>query len=257
MKLVKGGTFTMGCTAEHGEGCDDDEKPVRTVKVTDFEIGVTEVTNEQYAAFLNEKGNQSEGGNEWINLEGSFQTEKCRIQSADGRTFTVENGYEKYPVIYVSWYGVKAYCAWLSSKTGRKFRLPTEAEWEFAARGGNETKRTKYSGSDNLDEVGWYTENTKDSGTRPVAGKKANKFGLFDMSGNVWEWCEDDWHDNYEGAPADSKAWLEQSGRGTLRVYRGGSWNFGALNCRVSHRNGDTPGYRSNSLGFRLASSPQ
>ena len=257
MMPVKGGSFTMGCTAEQGEDCDDDEKPAHQVRVADFEIGVTEVTNEQYAAFLNEKGNQKEGGVEWINLEGSYQTEKCRIQSSNGRVFTVESGYEKHPVIYVSWYGVKAYCAWLSTKGSGKFRLPTEAEWEFAARGGNKTKGTKYAGSNNLDEVGWYTENTKGTGTRQVAGKIANELGLFDMSGNVWEWCEDDWHDNYEKAPDDGRAWVDSGGRGSSRVLRGGSWIYGARNCRVSIRGIDSPGGRGNLVGFRLASSPQ
>ncbi|MEO6040169.1 MAG: SUMF1/EgtB/PvdO family nonheme iron enzyme, partial [Saprospiraceae bacterium] len=182
---VAGGTFNMGDEQQH------------PVTLSDYAIGRTEVTNEQYCAFLNESGNQSEGGATWIDLEGSLSTEKCRISSADGKKFTVEKGQEKHPVIYVSWYGARAYCQWVSQKTGRKFRLPTEAEWEYAARGGQQKKSDfLYAGSNNVDAVAWYTNNTKDSGTRAVATKTANDLNLYDMSGNVYEWCSD-WYGDY------------------------------------------------------------
>jgi formylglycine-generating enzyme required for sulfatase activity len=249
---IPAGTFRMG--SEDGTpDADNDEKPAHDVTLRAFSMGRTEVTNAQYAAFLNEKDNQEEGGVAWINLQGKFQSEKCRIQSADGRIFTVEKGYENHPVIYVSWYGARAYCAWLSQKTGQNYRLPTEAEWEYAARGGPKwTDGYKYAGSNNIDEVAWYTETTNDQGARPVAGKKANQLGLYDMSGNVWEWCEDDWHANYEGAPKDGSPWVGKGSQGDGRVLRGGSGLNDAQPCRVAYRGHDTSSNRFTALGFRL-----
>jgi formylglycine-generating enzyme required for sulfatase activity len=255
MVFVAGGTFTMGCTAEQGKDCFESESPAHLVTVSDFSIGKTEITNEQFCAFLNERGNQEEGGATWINLEGRSSIEKCRIQS-DGKHFSVEKGYEKHPVIYVSWYGSNAYCSWLSQKTGKKYRLPTEAEWEYAARGGQKKKGDfKYSGGDDIDKVAWYTENTNDAGTRPVATKKANDLDVFDMSGNVYEWCAD-WYEKYG---AGEKAVLNPTGakNSSSRVIRGGSWSDGAQFCRVSGRNYAAPGNRRSNLGFRLVSSPQ
>jgi formylglycine-generating enzyme required for sulfatase activity len=259
MIRVPGGKFRMG-SDEKDEDAYSSEKPVREVTLRDFYMGRTEVTNVQYAAFLNEKGNQSEGDVTWINLKGSIGGEKCRIQSTDDKTFTVEKGYEQHPVIYVSWYGVTAYCNWLSQKTRKNYRLPTEAEWEYAARGGSKwTDGYKYAGSNTIDEVAWYDKNSYDKGeqspdygTHVVATKKANQLGLYDMSGNVWEWCEDDWHDNYEGAPTDGSAWFEKGNRGEYRVFRGGGWFFNARLSRSANRGGSTPTFRNYNIGFRL-----
>ncbi|MCC6280211.1 MAG: formylglycine-generating enzyme family protein [Saprospiraceae bacterium] len=130
------------------------------------------------------------------------------------------------------------------------YRLPTEAEWEYAARGGATDQPTKYAGSNRLDEVGWYGENSHGE-TKPVGLKLPNALGICDMSGNVWEWCEDQWHDTYEGAPDNGSAWVDQE-QGSYRVYRGGSWINYAQLCRPASRNNSTPASRYSYLGFRL-----
>ncbi|MBL7650141.1 MAG: SUMF1/EgtB/PvdO family nonheme iron enzyme, partial [Candidatus Hydrogenedentes bacterium] len=156
----------------------------------------------------------------------------------------------EHPIVGVSWYNAAAYCAWLTKKTGKPIRLPTEAEWEFAARGGNQSKGYAYAGGDDLNEVGWYADNAGGK-THAVGMKKANELGLHDMSGNVWEWCAD-WFGNYSPS-AQSNPKGPESGSG--RVNRGGSWRFGAENCRVSYRNYWGPVDRGINLGFRVASS--
>jgi formylglycine-generating enzyme required for sulfatase activity len=256
-ELVPAGTFTMGCLSEERDGqCNDDEKPAREVKVDTFYMGKYEVTNEEFAAFLNAKGNQEEGEITWVNLSGSFQGVKCRIQK-DGDRFVVEEGFEKYPMIYVSCYGARAYCKWLSEQTGQNYRLPSEAEWEYAARGGEQGARDNflYSGSDNIDEVAWYANN---SGRQiyEVGKKQPNQLDLYDMSGNIWEWCADSWHDNYDNAPKNAKVW-DEGGDNTRRVLRGGSWfNTSEVYCRIADRYGDYLVDRFNFVGFRVVRDP-
>jgi formylglycine-generating enzyme required for sulfatase activity len=151
-------------------------------------------------------------------------------------------------VIHVSWNDAVAYCEWLSEKTGKKYRLPTEAEWEYAVRGGQKSKHYKYAGGDELSELAWYNENSG-SKTHPVGGKKANELGLYDMSGNVWEWCQD-WYGDYSSASQTNPT---GASTGTRRVLRGGSWGYPDWNCRVSYRYFNSPTYRNINLGFRLA----
>jgi len=268
MVLIKAGSFTMGCTDEQGGDCYEDEEPAHSVTLTqDFYLGKYPVTNAQYATFLNEKGNQTESDVPWIDLSGKWsEAARCRIL-AEGNIFRTQSGYENHPVVYVSWYGAKAYCDWLSAQTGRNYRLPTEAEWEYAAQGGHlaPAHQTKYAGSNNADEVAWYWENSGDqqlSGNwneeklktnncqpRPVGEKKHNALGLYDMSGNVYEWCSD-WKDDH---PLGVQINPTGPAVGTSRVLRGGSWYNFAEDCRVSKRGGYYPNDWDYDLGFRVA----
>jgi formylglycine-generating enzyme required for sulfatase activity len=162
------------------------------------------------------------------------------------------------PVEGVSWDDAQEFCKQMSQKTGRSVRLPSEAEWEYPCRAG--TRSRFYSGDkdEDLDRVGWYCENSGER-THPVGEKEPNAFGLFDMHGNVMEWCEDNWHDNYKGAPADGSAWVDNKPGGD-RVVRGGSWNYGHGTCRSAYRSRGSPEYRNVFIGFRvvlLSSSPR
>jgi formylglycine-generating enzyme required for sulfatase activity len=192
------------------------------VTVPDFEIGKYPVTQKQWQEIM---------GNNPSHFKG-----------------------EDLPVENVSWNDAKAFIQKLNERfPGRHFRLPSEAEWEYAARGGRLSKGYEYAGSNQLDEVGWYSENSGNK-THPVGLKKANELGLHDMSGNVWEWCEDDWHDSYQGAPGDGSAWMDKPERGDGRVQRGGSYWSAAKSCRVAYRHSDDPARRSEIYGFRLVS---
>ena len=231
MVLVQGGTFTMGCQSSNRDGeCYDDEKPPRSVTVQDFYIGKYEVSQA-----------------EWRRVMGSNPPE------------LYNTGCDQCPVERVSWDDVQEFIRKLNAQTGKQYRLPTEAEWEYAARGGNKSRGYLYSGSNDLNEVGWYDGNAKTGNThgsqkttRPVGTKKANELGIHDMSGNVWEWVQDDWHGNFSGAPTDGRAWVD-SPRVSGRVRRGGSWGSPARLCRAAYRRGSAPAGRNGSIGFRLA----
>jgi len=213
---VAGGTFTMGCTGEQGSDCYDDEKPSHSVTVGSFNIGKYEVTQAQWKS----------------------------VMDSNPSTF---KGCDNCPVENVSWNDVQEFIKKLNSLTGKKYRLPKEAEWEFAARGGASTgsaTANKYSGSDNVGSVAWYDGNSG-SKTHPVGQKSPNELGIYDMSGNVWEWCSD-WYKGYPGSSGVS----DYTGSG--RVDRGGGWFSGARYCRVSNRGYDDPGYRYYGLGFRM-----
>ncbi len=214
MVNLPGGTFTMGSN----DGYYKDETPPHRVTVGAFAIGKYEVTQAQWQAVM---GNNPSG----------FK----------GDNLPVEN---------VSWEDAQAFCR----KLGNGYRLPTEAEWEYAARAGSTTKWSFGNDENRLGEYAWFSGNSG-SQTHPVGQKKANGFGLFDMHGNVWEWCEDDWHDNYNGAPTDGRAWkpADISARGSYRVLRGGGWNTSAVDCRSAVRGRYSPGLRIGNLGFRLA----
>lgn len=225
-------------------------QPIHEVEVPSFYLGRYPITNEQFVPFLNAKGNQEEKGQRWVNLEGGYLGAKCGIKkSQDG--FECIKGQEKHPMIYVNWYGAHAYCEWLSVQTGQAYHLPSESAWEYAARGGKYQSRFSYAGSNYLNEVGWYGQNSHDQ-TKPVGLKFPNELGLYDMSGNVWEWCTDYWHENYEGAPTDGSTWLT-GGDSTRRVVRGGSWCENDLRCRVSSRVRDFAMDRNSVIGFRVA----
>ncbi len=215
--LVEGGSFMMG---------DDDgfdyEKPAHKVTVPSFYIGKYEVTNQQFSDFLNAKGNQEVNGRTWLATE----SEDVQIIQNNGK-FIPKDGLDKHPVVCVTWDGAKAYAEWVGG------RLPSEAEWEYAARGGRKSNGTVFSGSNNIDDVAWYGGNSDDQ-THQVGIRQANELGLYDMTGNVWEWCQDLWHENYDSAPTDGRAWMVADN--SYHIYRGGSWFNNVYYERVSCR---------------------
>ena len=214
MVRVEGGTFRMGATSEQEDDADSDEKPVHSVTLSSYYIGKTEVTQALWQAVM--------GSN------------PSAFQGAD------------LPVECVSWNDCQEFIQKLNRLTGRNFRLPTEAEWEFACRGGNKSNGYKYSGSNDIDNVAWYDGY---SGAHPVGTKAPNELGIYDMSGNVWEWCSD-WYADYTSYSQTDPTGPQS---GSFRVYRGGSWYFNARYCRSSGRGGSDPSDRSNILGLRLA----
>lgn len=231
MVFIQGGTFMMG--SNDGE---QDEKPVHKVSVDDFKMDKYEVTNAQYCVFLNEKGNQTEGDVPWLDIDNG----DCKIKKQGGRYIPL-NGYANHPVIEVTWYGARVYADWADK------RLPTEAEWEYAARGGRISKGFIFSGSNNVDDVAVYNKN---SNRKPnvVGTMQPNELGIFDLSGNVWEWCAD-WYDNYysKNPSENPKGFLN----GQYRVLRGGSWKYNAHLTRVTNRHSKDPKTSDIICGFR------
>ncbi|MDX2072580.1 MAG: formylglycine-generating enzyme family protein [Haliscomenobacter sp.] len=247
---VEGGSFNMGSDDR------ESEQPIHPVTLSSFYLAEYPVSQALWLAVV--------GGENPSNFPGPHR-----------------------PVESISWYDAAAFCNQLSLHCGyasvyfsdsafqkslsleatqkieypntipvffnpqaKGFRLPTEAEWEYAARGGNKSGGFRYAGGDKLDEVGWYDDNSHGE-TKAVGIKLANELGLYDMSGNVWEWCADQWDATYRGAPKDGSAWLglkEDVGR----VLRGGSWYFNPQDCRPSYRSYDPPSSRNNDVGFRV-----
>lgn len=241
----------------------DDEAPVHTVRITRaFYLGQTEVTVGQFRRFVQASGYRTEAeadGTGGYGYNADYDPDKsARGDAFEGRDvrYSWRNpGFaqgEDHPVVNITWHDAHALAAWLSAAEGRRYRLPTEAEWEYAARGGPfwQNEPYRYAGSDLLAQVGWYNENSGGE-TRDVGLLLPNALGLYDMSGNVWEWCADNWHDNYQGAPDDGNAW--PGGDKERAVLRGGSWPDNVLNCRVARRFRDFRIIRFNDYGFRLA----
>lgn len=219
MMMVKAGTFTMGATSEMKDP-EPDEKPTHQVTLTnDYYIGKTEVTQALWMAVMGNNPSYFIGDN--------------------------------LPVESVSWNDCQKFISKLNSLTGQNFRLPTEAEWEFAARGGNNSNHYQYSGSNELGDVAWYVGNSGDT-THVVATKQPNELGIYDMSGNVWEWCSD-WFGNYSSSSLTNPTGPNS---GSYRVLRGGGWSSLARNCRSSYRHGVAPGNGSLDDGLRLVLVP-
>ena len=215
MVRVEAGTFTMGATAEM-KVPDDDEKPTHQVTLTnDYYIGKYEVTQALWQAVT---------GNNPSNYKG-----------------------DNLPVENVSWNDCQEFISKLNRITGKTFRLPTEAEWEYAARGGKKSRGYQYSGSNNLADVAWYEDNSG-SKTHTIGSKQANELGIYDMTGNVWEWCQD-WYGKYSSSSQTNPTGANS---GSNRVRRGGGWGGNAWICRSSYRYSYAPGFSNDSLGLRL-----
>lgn len=213
MIAVEGGTFQMGSNSG-----DNDEKPVHEVRVNSFSIGQTEVTQELWEAVMGTNPSDFKGN--------------------------------KKPVEKVSWNDCQTFIQKSNQLTGKQFRLPTEAEWEFAARGGTQSKNYTYSGSNNIEDVAWYTNNSGNT-THDVGTKSPNELGIYDMSGNVYEWCQDWYGSDYYSSSVVNNPTGPTSG--SYRVDRGGSWLSNAAYCRVSLRSSLAPSFAYSNPGFRLA----
>jgi formylglycine-generating enzyme required for sulfatase activity len=241
---VEGGSFNMGCTSSNQNACDYDESPVREVTVSSFMISKYETTNKQFAEFLNQVGASSDGflsGVQYIFINN----EMCNIKFS-GNTFTAKSGTDDLPVMAVTWEGAKAFCEYVGG------RLPTEAEWEFAARGGNMSHNYDYSGSNKINDVAWNANNSY-ALPKKVGTRQANELGIYDMSGNAMEWCSDWYEWNYYSKGEN----INPTGpaTGSEKVVRGGSVFNGADDCRVSDRYWHEPQNVLNSVGFRVAKS--
>ncbi len=223
MVAVNGGTFTMG--DEWGIG-NTDELPTHEVTIKSFSISQTEVTVAQYRYYCKATGVAMPKEPSW--------------------------GWQNnHPIVNVTWYDAINYADWLSDKLDQIVRLPYETEWEYAARGGGETKGYKYSGSSSMADVGWYSDNS-DNQIHTVASKNSNELGLYDMSGNIWEWCMDIYdEDYYINSPKNNP---KGAIKGDKRVVRGGSFNDGAAYSRVANRRLDSPEHVVYSSGFRVVS---
>ena len=236
MKLVEGGTFQMGATKEQESDAASDEKPVHSVTLSDYYLGETEVTQALWEAVMGTTVSQ--------------QRDKA------DKSWSLRGEGGDYPMYYVSWNECQEFITKLNRLTGKNFRLPTEAEWEYAARGGTKSKGYKYAGSSTLRDVAWFGQwigKTYDNGnsgekTHAVKTKSPNELGLYDMSGNVWEWCQD-WYGSYNSS---SQTNPQGPSSGSFRVLRGGCWSNNAWGCRVSDRFLDYPGKRNGGNGFRL-----
>ncbi|MDR1416775.1 MAG: formylglycine-generating enzyme family protein [Prevotellaceae bacterium] len=220
MVFVQGGTFWMGCSSEQDDDCSNNEKPVHRVNLNDFYISKHEVTQAQWKALMGTNPSNFEGDN--------------------------------LPIENVSWDDAQIFIKCLNDATGKKFRLPTEAEWEYSARGGSKSEQYKYSGSNFAEQVAWSYGNS-DSSTHPVGTKEANELGICDMSGNLWEWCYD-WYTAYSSLAQNNPTGALS---GHSRVVRGGGWGNGARSCRVATRSGISPGSNFVNVGFRVACSSE
>ena len=220
MIAVEGGTFLMGSPESDTEAYDD-EKPQHEVKLSNYYIGETEVTQELWEAVMGSNPSGFKG--------------------------------PKLPVENVSWDDCQAFIGKLNAQTGKTFRLPTEAEWEYAARGGTKSKGYTYSGSNMVGNVAWYSDNSGNT-THDVGTKQANELGIYDMSGNVWEWCQDWFGETYYENSSTTAP--QGPASGIYRVLRGSSWRTVAQSSRVAYRNYSVPGNRYNFIGLRLVLAP-
>lgn len=241
MLPIPGGPFQMG-SPEDDKTAYGDEKSQHKVTVPDFLLGRFPVTQALWK--------------EVVNADSEGFTQQYPDISLDPTPSLFEG--DDLPVESVSWVDAQTFIEKLNTLTqssrpdGYFYRLPTEAEWEYAARGGIfHIQGCQYSGGERLKDLGWFGDNSG-SITKPVGQKYPNQLGICDLSGNVYEWCEDDWHDNYDSPPDDGSAWIDLANRGANRVIRGGGWGSHEQGCRAAYRRNDTPGYHFSGVGFRL-----
>ena len=272
--LAKGGTFKMG-SPDDEEEAEANEKPQHDVTVSTFYISKYETTHAEYIEFLNSAEVAAE---RLINMINMYD-DTIAVENIGGE-FRFKDGVTIFPtsdtpVTHVTWYGAVEYANWLSNQAGltpvytivpvyrvgilartevtasweaNGYRLPTEAEWEYAAKGGDQSMGYKYAGSDNVDQVGWSSSNSC-LNPHPVGQKEDNELKLYDMSGNVWEWCWD-WYGNYLSVNHQTDP--EGPSTGSYRVFRGGSWGYDARGLRSANRDNSSPGNSSKYIGFRL-----
>jgi formylglycine-generating enzyme len=231
MVFVEGGAFRMGSEDDDKDAVSW-EKPVHDVTMGSFYIGKYPVTQVLWKTVMKE-----------TDISDPFFWFKG----------------DNLPAVRVSWEDIQIFIKKLNVQTGRKYRLPTEAEWEYSAKGGQYFNEVPFifSGGNKLNEVGWYIENSHQrrnslrlQDTKPVGLKIPNLLDIHDMSGNVWEWCEDQWHDSYDGAPKYNRAWLAEEF--TNRILRGGAWHNSISSCRSTNRHSEEQSHRTDFIGFRL-----
>lgn len=269
MLRVKGGPFMLGDSIG-----DADERPLHRVLLSDFYLSKTETTLAQFREFVEATGYRTdaelgEGSYVWDSLGWHKSDGVDWRHNERGRLRPPEE--KHYPVQHVSWYDAAHYCNWLSERAGygkvylfgqdtlhdlsaNGYRLPTEAEWEYAAAGGKTNKEGKYAGDEPLHALAWYSGNAMKH-PHPVGTKQANALGFHDLSGNVWEWCHD-WYDmGYYARTRDAQ---DPAGpeKGDLRCLRGGAWNNSGKHCRIANRSSRYPDFRDGSVGFRVARRP-
>ena len=247
MVVIPAGSYEMGSPASEA-GRYENEGPVHRVTIAQpFAVGVYEVTRGEFGRFVEATGYST--GDSCATLE------EGKAERRSGRHWR-NPGFaqmDQHPVVCVNWEDAQAYVKWLSQETRQAYRLLSEAEWEYVARGGQQSQGYKYAGSNEPGSVAWHSGNSGDT-THPVGQKKPNELGLYDMSGNVYEWVQDCWHGSYAGAPSDGRVW--QGGDCRLRVVRGGSWYGGLKNLRLALRNRHGTGNRDGAIGFRVARTP-
>ena len=230
------GTFQMGSNEK------DNEQPIHEVNIDyEFEIGKFTVTVEEYMAFVEDTNSHHP---KWLEESNEYN-----IKTGTEDHYKNINQRFNAPIVGVSWDDAMAYCEWLSIKTNNNYRLPTEAEWEYACRAGTTTKWSFGNDEKELDKYAVYSSNSN-SQADEVGTKLRNPWGLYDMHGNVWEWCVDDWLDNYKETPRDGKAY--KSEKKSSKVVRGGSWVNSADNSRSAYRVDENPTDRSSLRGFRI-----
>ena len=244
---IAAGQFRMGSRTG-----DSDERPVHMVRINEsFHVGKTEVTVRQFRIFAEATGykTEAEKGRWAANYAWGFPIVPARDLSWRQPGFVQS---EDNPAVCISWNDAMAFCEWLSQQTGRNCRLPSEAEWEYACRAGNDM-----ANADGLDRMGWYRDNSGGR-TNPAARKKPNAWGLYDMHGNAWEWCLDVWHSSYKGAPNDGGPWLTEDYLPAVairRVLRGGAWCRSGFELSATYRYRGTADFRSDGTGFRIVCS--